>query len=526
MPGVQSEKSSSPKISLKVKDLIATHKLYDSNKREWTLLMSVYEGIKAIIANHFIKQHEREPDESYERRKEELYGFGYSRSVVELFHFYLFKKPPKRKVGSLKNDSIWDLFTADSDLYGNSIDAVLMDLSLYAGVLGHMGILVDKPPRKFTTKDEQIRAKVYPYVAKYYPKAILDWKFEKDENGRPRLSMVKLLDDDDQYRIWYLEGWEVWELPKDSNGKPDSSNLNAEGKFIDGGSNPLGEIPFLWLYNQKSKDRGIGVSDIHEISRIDLSIIRNLSQIEEIINFSAFPIMRKPMRDASPTDKNLPQQDDEVSVQTVQEFDPDNPESKPDWMPTESYNPIRSILDTIEKKVSEIYRASNAGGMAATEIQSQARSGVALQTEFQLLNAKLAGKAANLDKVEMKISELVCRWEGLLDKFESDFEVERHRSYDVENLATDLENSVVAKTVVVSSKFDELLQKQAARQVLPTADEKDMAQIDKEIEESVKKETPTTKVPEKGVNPEDDPFIEEGGKSPAADATAVQSPPV
>lgn len=514
MPAIRSVKITSPTEKLKVKDLLATHKLYNNNASEWKLLLSLYEGIKSIIANGYITKHEREPQKAYDRRKNELFGFGYSRSVIELFHFYLFKKPPKRTIGALKNDAIFSMFNDDADLYGNSLPAVLMEISLYAAVLGHMGILVDKSSSEFQTRAQQIEAKVYPYVARYFPDAILDWVFERDENNRPRLAMIKLLDDDEQYRIWRLDRWEVWELPKDSNGNFDKSNLDAEAIYIDGGSNPLNEIPFMWLYNQKSKDKGIGVSDIHEIARIDLSIIRNLSQIEEIINFSAFPIMRKPMRDASPTKKNQPQQDDEVSVQSVQEFDPEVPESKPDWMPSSAAEPIVAILGAIEKKVSEIYRASNAGGMAATEIQTQAKSGVALKTEFQLLNAKLAGKAMNLDKTEMRVVQLVCLWEDLTAKYEKDYSVERDRSYDIENLAADLENAVTAKTVVISQKFDELLQKQTARQILPTADEDDMATIDQEIEDSVKKEPKTPVVPEVGgVDPEDESFIQAGGKA-------------
>lgn len=45
-----------------------------------------------------------------------------------------------------------------------------------------------------------------------------------------------------------------------------------------------------------------------------------------------------------------------------------------------------------------------------------------------------------------------------------------------------MENAVVAKTVVLSQTFSELLQKNIARQALPTASEDDMAKIDSEIE--------------------------------------------
>lgn len=505
-----------PKKELKVKDLLHTHEKYDENASEWILLMAMFEGIRKIIQLQLIKKHEREPVESYERRMDELFSLGYTKSIIEIFHFYLFKKPPKRTVGDLKNEKVWEMFSSDADLYGNKMDAVFMESSLYAAVEGHMGILVDKPSSVFQTKAEQYEAKVYPYIAKYFPDAILDWKFERDDNNRPRLAMVKLKDDDDEYRIWYLDQWEVWKLPEDDNGEPDDSNEESKAVFIRGGDNPLEEIPFVWHYNQKSKDHGIGVSDVHEVSRIDLSIVRNLSQIEEVINYAAFPIMRKPMRDASPTDTVTPQQDDEVSVKAVMEYDPEMPESKPDWLPSAAGDAITSMLSTIDKKISEIYRSSNAGGMAATEIQTQAKSGVALKTEFQLLNAKLGSKASNMDIVEMKVVEYFLKWEELWKQYGEEYSVERDRTYDIENLAADLENALTAKTVVISDKFDELVQKQTARQVLPTASEDDLSVIDGEIEKSVKEKPEVPTLPDEGG--EDDEFIVAGGKAGATTA--------
>jgi hypothetical protein len=513
-----------PKEQLKVKDLLATHELYDMNVKEWKLLLSVYQGIRQIIANGYVERHEREPKEAYERRIKELFGLGYTRSIIEIFHFYLFKKPVMRKTGGLGKDELWKMFQDDADLFGNGVENVLMDIALYAAIQGHMGILVDKSSNVFPNRAEQIDQKVYPYIAKYHPSAVLDWEYERDYNNRPYLSMVKLLDDDEQYRIWRSDYWEVWELPKDKNGEPDDSNQEADAVFIKGGPNPLDQIPFLWHYNHKSKDIGIGVSDIHEVARIDLSIIRNLSQIEQIINFAAFPIMRKPMRDARPTDMNIPQQEDEVSVEAVLEFDPENPESKPDWLPSSAAEPIKATIELIEKKVQEIYRSSNAGGMAATEIQTQARSGVALKTEFQLLNAKLVSKAINLENTENKINELWLKWEKLLDKHEDEVESTRNRTYDVENLASDLENALTAKSVVISQTFDQLIQKNTARQMLPGATEEEIDKIDKEIEANTKEPSSQANTdnnqflpnPEGGSAKQDQAFIKEASGPLAA----------
>lgn len=483
------------KEQLTVGDLISTHELYKANVSEWQLLLAVYEGIQQIKMGGYITKHEREPQLAYDRRMEELYGFGYTKSIIEIFHFYLFKKEPIRELKKLKEDPLWQMFFEDADLYGNSFDTVMMDVSLYAAVEGQMGILVDKPNSQQLNVQQQIKNKVYPYIARYFPNAILNWEMGKDEFGKPILFMVKLLDDNGQYRIWWRDKWEVWELPKDEDGKFTDTATEDDAVFIKGGKNEIGVVPFIWHYNLRSKDVGLGVSDVTEVARIDLSIIRNLSQIEEVVNYAAFPMMLKPKMDADPKKTNVSQNEDEVSVQAVQEFDPQFPEAAPKWMETQVADPINAIIEFIKNKIGEIYRSSNSGGTTATEVSTQAKSGVALKTEFQLLNSKLVGKAINLEKTENNVIELWLMWEKKI-AYKDEIKIARERQFDVENLASDLENAVVAKTVVISKTFDQLLQKNIARQVLPTATEDDMATIDKEIEDN-------SIDPAKTINPQD-----------------------
>jgi len=155
-------------------------------------------------------------------------------------------------------------------------------------------------------------------------------------------------------------------------------------------------------------------------------------------------------------------------------------------MQTEVADPIRAIIDFIKIKIEEIYRSSNSGGSSTTKSDTQVKSGVALQTEFQLLNSKLVSKAIQLEKTENKIVSLWLRWEEK-EKLMKDIKIARDRQFDIDNLASDLENAVVAKTVVISKTFNQLLQKRIARTALPTSSEDDMAQIDKEVEESTNK---------------------------------------
>lgn len=472
---------------LKVSDLKQTHPLYDDNAEEWQFTMALYEGIREVIRLGLIRKHERESATAYARRMEELYGFGYTKSVIEIFNFYLFKKDADRQLGDLHDNKFWKLFMEDANLYGDDYDKTIMDIALRASILGHMGILVDKPKITFENKELQYINRVYPYIATYYPKAILDWSYERDQFDRPYLSYLKLYEDGDFYKLWFADHWELWREPTEEESKAQKNGLKddeVDAVLVDSGANPIGVIPFIWHYNLKSKSIGIGNGDVHEVSRIDLSIIRNTSQAEEIIYLAAFPIMRKPKRDASPVTGLQPQGEDEVGVKAILEFDPQNPDSKSDWLDSSVGESIDAIIKYIEKKVAEVYRAANIGGMAATEPTANPQSGVAKRIDFQMLNSKMVNKAINLEDTENKINEMWLRWEMLWDAFKEVVKVTRDRTYDIEDLASDLDNALTARMVVQSKKFVAHLQKSIARQMLPNLSEKEQKEIDDEIDQS------------------------------------------
>jgi len=197
-----------------VAELRSTHEDYELNYNEWRLLLACYEGTKELIRLGLVKRNERETQENYDRRIEELYNFNYTKSVIDLFNFYLFKKPVKRTLPTLEADKFWVMFMEDCNLYGDEFDDFLTEMGRYSSIMGYMGILVDKPDVKLDTQQEELDDRIYPYVAAYFPTAILDWEFKRDKNNRPYLHYLKLLDDDEIYRMWWQDKYEVWELPE------------------------------------------------------------------------------------------------------------------------------------------------------------------------------------------------------------------------------------------------------------------------------------------------------------------------
>lgn len=472
-----------------------THELYEKYFDEWKFLNAAYEGVRALIAWGVFKQHERESLANYNRRVDEAYGFTYSRSIVDLLNSYLFKKDYPRTIPELLgDDEQWQAFQENCNYEGEEFDEFFIDQSRQASIQGLVGILVDKPRVATENKQQQLDEEIYPYLAAYKPTHIIDWEYEVDINGHKKLVYLKLLDDDEYYRIWTPEKWEVWEIIETETHK-DLSTVNTERgtKFeqvgrtanrVAEGEHNLGEVPFVWLYNQRSViDKDVGLSDIADVSRIDVSIMRNLSQIEEIVNYTAFPMMRKPRREAGGYEGV--DQKDEVGESAVLEFDPDNPEgTKSDWLAAAAEGPIRAVLEVIAKKVSEIYRATNVGGMAATEIQTQAKSGVALKAEFQLLNSKLVKKGKNVVKAKRGVTRYWLMWQDEWDKYRDELRFDYVKTFEVEDLMTDLENILTSKVVITDSpKYNSEVQKMAVRMMIPSAEDETLAEIDDEIEE-------------------------------------------
>jgi hypothetical protein len=499
--------------------LTETHELYDKYFDEWKFLNASYEGVRALIAWGVFEQHERESEKNYLRRKNEAYGFTYSRSIVDLLNSYLFKKDYPRTIpDTLGKDEQWMAFQGDCNHEGEEFDEFFIDQSRQASIQGLVGILVDKPRVVTENRQQQLDEKIYPYLAAYKPTHILDWEYDVDINGQKKLVYLKLLDDDDYYRIWTPEKWEIWEVVETDTkdvgtvGSERGSKTEQVGRRankVAEGEHWLGEVPFVWLYNQRSViDKDIGLSDIADVSRIDVSIMRNLSQVEEIVNYSAFPMMRKPKREIG-GNASTPDQKDEVGESAILEFDPDNAEgTKSDWLSSEAQGPISAILEVIAKKVSEIYRATNVGGMAATEIQTQAKSGVALKAEFQLLNSKLVRKGKNVVKAKRGVTRYWLMWQDEYEKYKEELRFDYVKTFEVEDLMTDLENMLTSKVIITDSPtYNGEIQKMAVRMMIPSAEDKLLADIDTEIDEG-------PEIPEWDTGFEDEDEDEGGGGAP------------
>ena len=151
---------------------------------------------------------------------------------------------------------------------------------------------------------------------------------------------------------------------------------------------------------------------------------------------------------------------------------------------------IEGILSSISNKVESIDRMAHMGGIRS--IESRRLSGVALATEFQLLNARLAEKADNLEHAEEQIWRIYAMWQNLA----WDGTVDYPDSFNIQDKYNDMNMLKLAKDAGIQSPT---LNKEVEKQMLRILVDDDARYL--ELEEEVE-ETPIMSETGATINPE------------------------
>jgi hypothetical protein len=122
---------------------------------------------------------------------------------------------------------------------------------------------------------------------------------------------------------------------------------------------------------------------------------------------------------------------------------------------------LNAIMDSIRHKVEAINRIAHTGAIRTTK--TQVSSGIALQTEFELLNARLSEKADNLEIAE----EQLFRCYAMFQNVDFDGEINYPDSFNIKDYAMDLQFFSMAKAMNIESPtFNKEIDKEIIRSVL------------------------------------------------------------
>lgn len=447
-------------MAYKRDQILQRHELYDNYAGRWEYYIRSFLGGEEYKGGRYLQEYNLELENEFEKRLQFTPLDNHCRNIVHIYSSFLFRVLPTRKLESLNDDPATQMFLDDADLEGRSFDALMREVQTYASVYGHCWLLLDKPNSNARTRAEELQQEIRPYMNIYTPENVMDWEWDRAASGKYYLKYLKIREfrsrEKDVYRLWYLDRIDTVELQR----------MGAKAPvLIDSVPNPLNSIPAVCLYNQRSHDRGVGVSDLTDVADLQRAIYNELSEIEQLIRLSNHPSLVK-TRDV----------DASAGAGAIIEL-PDNvdPALKPYILQPSGQN-LDSVLKTIQTKIDAINRLTHVGAVRSTSERTV--SGVALRTEFQLLNARLSEKAKLMELAEEQIWRYFARWQNKV----FDGAIYYPESFDLRDWATDLEVLQQAKASnIKSDTFIKELDKQIARTVVD--DDEALSKIDEEIEQ-------------------------------------------
>lgn len=400
-----------------------THPGYNTYINRWRFLSNSYVGGFDYYLGKHLEPFYFESTADYEKRLRMVALDNHVKSVVGIYNSFLYRRPIYRNWGNIKGDTSLEAFIKDADLDGRSYEAFLRDVSSHAMVYGHTWVVVDKPDVITNTRAEELAQDIRPYVSIFTPENVLDWEYERDINGLQMLSYLKVREEiirNRQYiREYTPETITVYEVNQDH---PDTANIISEIP------NQLGKIPAVCIYAERSNIRGVGISAIGDIADIQNTIYQEHSEIVQLEQLTNHPsLVKTASTEASAGAGAIIQIPDDITDATKPYLLQPNGQS------------ISSLLDSIKHKIESIDRAACLGGIRSVE--SRRLSGIGLQTEFQLLSAKLSSFAAGMELAEEQIMRLWCLYQDTV----WDGEITYPRSFSIQDKANDIAMLKLAK---------------------------------------------------------------------------------
>ena len=425
------------------------HQDYDENMKNWNFHLRSYLGGDDYTNGFFLNRYILESDEEYLKRQSFTALDNHCRNVVQVYSSFLFRVPPTRDYGSLTGNPQLESFIKDADLDGRSFAHIIREMQMNASIYGNCWAIVDKPLTQASSMAEELIQDIRPYLSIYTPENITNWKYERSRNGRYFLTLLTVIEDINEERaiikVWTPEDICTYEIKDFMQEYKQSKPI-----LLDEVPNALGEIPAVNLFNQKSQKKAIGISDLSDVAELQQSIYNDYSEIEQLIRLSNHPsLVKTPNVEAS------------AGAGSIIEMPEDMQADLKPYIIQPSSQSLESIMNTIKMKVDAINRITHMGSVRATE--KQVSSGIALQTEFQLLNARLSEKADLLENAEEGIWTFFAKWQNQT----FDGMIDYPDSFDLRDYASDLQFLQQAKASGVKSEtFQKEIDKQIAKAVV------------------------------------------------------------
>ena len=423
-------------LSTELKKLLSGNELYTNYYDQWQYLLESYVGGKEYRESGHLNRYQLETDAEYAARLRTTPLENHCQSVISVYNSFLFREEPDRDFDNNGESFELEMFLRDADFDGRSLNAFMKDVSTWASVFGHCWIIVSKPNVGAVTVADEQAVGIRPYVSLLTPMVMLDWQYARQPSGKVELVYIRYLEE----TTGNLSTVKEWTPTEIRTSIVNVRSDQVEQEFIE--PNQLGKIPAVCAYNGRSIIRGFGISDIADIADAQKFIYNCTSEAEQSIRLDSHPsLVKTPETQAGSGAGAL--------IHMPENLDPG---LKPYVLDFGGAS-IDSIYKSIDHAISSIDKMANTGAVRATE--SRTISGVAMETEFQLLNARLSEKADNLELAEEQMWEfwfayMGQQWMGEID-YPGSFNI-RDTQQEISQLAT-AKNT--ATDPVVLRKIDE-----------------------------------------------------------------------
>jgi len=434
---------------LTLEQLEQTHPSYQHVAEQANYHYKSYVGGELYKNGSYLTQYIGEnqgPGNQYAKRLDSTPLDNHVQTTIDIYRSFLFRTLPKRDLGLLINNPLVEQWLEDTDQEGQSLDSFLKTANDLAMVTGSVWILIDKPDYKVETQAQAEQLGIRAYAATYTPQNVLDWYYERNIAGKMELEYIKVREsENDQYvtfTCWYKDKVCKYKVSKDGQGGLEKIVESSEYE------NPLGYIPFVHHAPLKSPTKGVGFSLVGDVADQQKFIYNCLSEIEQHLRISSHPTLVKPTStDAVAGAGSILNLDESV-----------DPGLKP-YLLSPALSTTDSILKAIQNSVNAIQRMTHTSAIQAT--QGSPISGVALQTERQLLNAKLSDIADTLKETELMMWDIWLDWQAL--NYPDAFSIEYPDSFDMRDEVLELDFLMKARSSGVSNK---MFQDEISRQVV------------------------------------------------------------
>jgi len=368
---------------------------YGRNRSRYQFLLDSFVGGDDYRRAGYLTRYQLENDAEYNARLKNTALDNHCSSVISTYMSFLFRNDIERDFADWEGRADLEQFLEDTDFDGRSFNAFMKETAIWASVFGHCWVIMNKPSVGATTLAQEIDAQVRPYMNLMSPLVVNDWDWRRNENGSYELVYLKYIEEVLD-KITILKEWTPTEI---KTWVLDDQKKEAYVKAVE--LNGLGKVPAIVVYNRKSIVRGQGVSDITDIADMQKMIYNMTSEIEQSIRLDGHPTLVVP-----PT----AQLGAGAGGLIIQQEGSD-PGLKPYYLEHSGSN-IDAIRNTITAMIDSIDKMANTGAVRGVRSQTMA-SGVAMETEFQLLNARLAEKADMLELAEEQLWDLFAEYQGL-----------------------------------------------------------------------------------------------------------------